>query len=499
MEAYRQLTSRSREVKLLGTFSSLLSWDQELCLPPRGQAFRADQMAWVQGRAHRLWTDPVVAEWLEGAKAEVAAESPEAANVARWESDYQRAQKLPVELVETCARVEAEAHEAWKKAREASDYSVFSGFLERLVALNREKAECWGYEECPYDAHLEAYEPGLRTKALKARFEPLAAELSGMVQWILGQASIPEWPEGPYPIPDQEAFNREVMEALGFDFERGRMDTSVHPFSSGMGPHDHRVTTRYDENDFTSSLFGIIHECGHSLYEQGLEEDRFGTPCGESVSLGIHESQSRLWENQIGRSLAFWEYWFPKAADRFPQIRKMGLEDFVRYINRVERSYIRVDASEIGYDLHVILRFEIEDRVFNGGLTVKEIPDFWNERFRELIGIEVPDDRRGCLQDIHWSMGGFGYFPTYTLGSLNAAQWMEAMEEAVGPVGPQLSQGRTGPILEWLRSHVHRHGRRYLPDELMARATGRPVEAGPLLRHFQKKAEWLTACSGRAA
>ncbi len=476
-------------MSLISSTGALLSWDQEINLPPRAQEHRGAQLAWLSGRAHDLWIGEETGAWLGEAAEEVAPDSDEAINIERWTHDYERAKKLPVELVERATRLESQAHEAWKEAREKSDYSLFAPLLKDLIDLAREKADRWGYAECPYDALMESYEPGATASEVRELFTPLAQELSALFQEGLSGPPAPALPEGPYPVDKQIAFNREVIEKVGFDFHRGRMDTSVHPFSSGMGPHDNRVTTRYDEGDFTSACFGILHECGHGMYEQGLPAEKFGTPCGSSVSLGIHESQSRLWENQIGRSRAFWEYWYPVARNYFPQLYSMPIEDFIKYINRVERSFIRVDASELGYDLHVILRFEVEEKIFSGQLEVEGIPDFWNRRFRELIGLEVPDDCQGCLQDIHWSMGGFGYFPTYTLGSLNAAQLLEAIRQRVPDFEQQLVRGECGTILDDLRQHVHQHGRRHLPKDLIRIATGDAPNPDHLLRYFRKKLE----------
>lgn len=492
MGAYQKLSARAAEAQLISSTGALLSWDQEINLPPRAQEYRGSQMAWLSGRAHDLWVREETGGWIEEAAAEVAPGSEEAVNLERWAYDYERARKLPVELVERSARLESRAHEAWKTARKQSDYALFAPLLKDLISLAREKAERWGYRDCPYDALLESYEPGLTTSEVRSLFTPLAGDLSQLFQEGASGPPAPALPPGPYPVGEQMAFNRKVIEQVGFDFSRGRMDTSVHPFSSSMGPHDNRVTTRYDMEDFTSSFFGILHECGHGLYEQGLPAEKFATPCGSSLSLGIHESQSRIWENQIGRSQAFWEYWYPVARGHFPQLQSMPLEDFIRTINKVEPSFIRVDAPELGYDLHVILRFEIEEQIFSGQLEVEGIPDFWNSRFRELIGLEVPDDRRGCLQDIHWSMGGFGYFPTYTLGSLNAAQLLNAIRSRIPDFEKSLMRGEYTAILEDLRLHIHRQGRRLLPKDLIQSATGQEPRPDHLLRYFREKLRHLT-------
>lgn len=487
MSAYQKLLERSKEVSLISSTSALLQWDQEILLPKQGVDFRADQLAWLGGKAHRLWTEDEVGEWMDAAVNEVDAGSIEAVNVERWKYDYERARKIPADLVEKSARVEAQGHESWKEARSKSDFSLFTASLTDLIELSKQKAELWGYQEVPYDALLECYEPGLTASQVQSLFEPLAGQLADICETAYAQSHDVQLPAGEYPVEQQKAFNTKVVEALGFDLERGRIDISVHPFSSGMGPHDNRITTRYNASDFTSSLSGIIHEAGHGMYEQGLRPEAHGTPCGSSVSLGIHESQSRFWENQIGRSRAFWEYWYPVAVEHFPQLKKMPIEDLVAYVNKVERSLIRVDASEIGYDLHVVLRFEVEEKIFSGALAVADIPGYWNERFKELIGLDVKDDAEGCLQDIHWSMGGFGYFPTYTLGSINAAQIYAAVENSVGDVGQLLAAGQYSEILTFLRENIHQHGRRYLPNELMKVATGSEPTTDAFLNYFRGK------------
>ncbi|MEM6884270.1 MAG: carboxypeptidase M32 [Verrucomicrobiota bacterium] len=487
MNSYKKLSERSEEVSLITATSGLLQWDQEILLPKQGIDFRADQLAWLGGKAHRLWTENEVGEWIDGTAEEVDAGSLEAANVERWKYDYERARKIPADLVEKSARAEAKGHESWKEARSKSDFSLFTESLADLVEISKQKAELWGYTEVPYDALLESYEPGLTAGQLQRLFGPLAGQLAEICETAYTNTKDIQLPEGEYPVEQQKAFNAKVVEAVGFDLGRGRIDVSVHPFSSTMGPHDHRITSRYDAADFTSSFSAMLHEGGHGMYEQGLLPEAYGTPCGSSVSLGIHESQSRFWENQIGRSRAFWEYWYPVAIEHFPQLKKMPIEDLVAYVNKVERSFIRVDASEIGYDLHVILRFEVEEKIFSSELAVEDIPDYWNVRFKELIGLEVKDDAQGCLQDIHWSMGGFGYFPTYTLGSINAAQIYEALENKIGNVDQRLIDGVYSEILTFLRESIHQHGRRYQPNELMQLATGSKPNTDAFLKYFRAK------------
>jgi len=487
-EALRKLTERSREVTLIGSLGSLLHWDQQTFLPPQGSAYRSEQSSYASSLAHRLWTAPEVGEWLLAAEdACNSLRARSAGNLREWRRHYDRATKLPTRLVEDLARESSLGHETWVAARAASDFSLFRPCLEKLVDLTREKADCLGYEQSRYDALLEEYEPGMRKADLQALFDSLAPQLTALV--LRGENASRETPlpPGPYPLDAQMAFNREVAEAFGFTFSSGRIDASTHPFCTGIGPRDIRLTTRYDEKDFTSSLLCVLHETGHGLYEQGLIPEDYGTPAGQAASLGLHESQSRLWENHIGRSLAFWQHWFPRACQHFPQLLNSSPDEIFLGLNRVWRSFIRVDADEVTYDLHIILRFRAECALIGGELEVADLPDFWNQQFEKLFGIKVPDDAHGCLQDIHWSGAGFGYFPTYTLGNLNAAQIYCAAGEKISGLRGQLDKGQYLPLLNWLRTAIHQHGASELPSAIMAAATGKSTGTEDYLQHLSEK------------
>jgi carboxypeptidase Taq len=357
-----------------------------------------------------------------------------------------------------------------------------------MIALAREKAEHWGYQTEPYDALVAGYERGADTAKLSARLDPLRDPLRDIAAAAVGKAGERDarLPAGPYPKKAQKTLNREVAEAIGFDFDAGRIDTTTHPFCTGPGPRDTRLTTRYDEQDFTSSLFGVMHEAGHGLYDQGLPPDDFGLPSGTAVSLGIHESQSRLWENHVGGSRTFWEHWYPRACDLFPVLSGLPLDGFLAAIRRAEFSPIRVEADEATYDLHILLRFDLERRLIRGELTADEVPAAWNDRFEESFGSRPADDAHGCLQDIHWSMGALGYFATYTLGNLNAAQLFEAAREVPG-IAAAIDRADPAPLLAWLREQVHAHGATLDPGEIMRRATGRAPSADAHLRHLESR------------
>jgi carboxypeptidase Taq len=495
MNAYESLQQRSREIANYNSTASLLSWDQETYMPPKAGAYRAEQLSQLAGLTHQLSTSAEVGDWIKACEdnlppcADEEETAVRAANVREWRRDYDRATKLPARLVEDFARTTSLARETWAQARRESNFSAFAPWLEKIVGLVREQAECWGYTTCAYDALLEGYEPGARAAELRPVFADLQKQLTPLLPRLqkITDAVDPERLHGNYPTADQQTLNREVADAMGFDFEAGRIDTTVHPFCTEMGPKDCRLTTRYDERDFTGSLSGTIHEAGHGLYTQGLDAAYFGTPMGTYVSLGIHESQSRLWENQVGRSRDFWHRWYPRAREKFPDLAKLPLEEFWLINNRVKPSHIRVESDEATYNLHIILRFEIEQKLVSGELTMADLPEAWNARFEELFQIPVPDDRRGCLQDTHWAIGAIGYFPTYTLGTLNAAQLFAAALKKIPGLEADLKEAKYDRLLAWLKENIHRHGRRYSPTELMVRATGEPPSATYFMDYLRAK------------
>ncbi len=480
---------KARELALITSSAATIGWDQETYLPPAAARHRADQLAWLSSRAHELATSDAWRGDLEAAEAADGGEDAvTSANLRELRREFDRAAKLPVELVARDSVASSLAKHAWADARERSDFPAFAPHLETLLGIAREKAELWGYAGEPYDALLDGYERGTSTAAVAALFDtmrPAVREIAARAVEI-SATHAPGLPSGSYPVAAQQAFNARVAEAVGFDFQAGRIDTTTHPFCTTLGPRDVRLTTRYDEADFTSSLFGVLHEAGHGLYEQGLPAADFGLPSGSAVSLGIHESQSRLWENHVGRSRAFWEKWYPPAQEYFPQLRGFPLEKFLRNLWRAEFSPIRVEADEATYDLHILLRFELERRLLDGSLAVADVPAAWNDGFRELFGFAPKDDRHGCLQDIHWSMGGLGYFATYTLGNINSAQLFAAAGTEPG-VAAALAEADYGPLLVWLRKHVHSRGATLDPADLIREATGRPPATDAYLAHLKSR------------
>jgi len=495
MNAYDSLLQRSREIAVYNSAASLLSWDQETSMPSKAGAYRAEQLSQFAGLTHRLGTAPEVGDWIKASEdslhpcADAEETALREANVREWRREYDRATRLPARLVEELAGTTSLARDAWAQARRDSNFAAFAPWLEKILALSREQAECWGYTTCRYDALLEGYEPGARAADLTPLFTELQKQLSPLLPALekITAAVDPARLLGEYPVEVQRAFNKEIAEAIGFDFEAGRIDTTVHPFCTEMGPRDCRMTTRYDVRDFTSSLSGTMHEAGHGLYTQGLDAAHYGTPVGSYLSLGIHESQSRLWENQVGRSRAFWAHWYPRAKKVFPSLEVLPLDELWLLINRVKPSHIRVEADEATYNLHIILRFEIEQKLVAGDLTVNDVPAAWNARFEEIFGLPVPHDARGCLQDTHWALGLIGYFPTYTLGNLNSAQLYAAAARHDPAMVAELAAGKYTRLLAWMRNKIHRHGRRYSPTELMIQATGEPTRASYYLDYLKGK------------
>ena len=488
--AYRKLLKRVREIALLDSANSILSWDEETYMPAKALAHRAEQMAWLSGHAHRLFTARKVGDWISECEQHgFAPGSDEAANVREWRRNYDRKTKIPARLVEKFQRVRTHAREAWGEARKQSKFKLFRPHFQKLMDLHLQFADFWGYTGSPYNAHLDEYEPGARAEDLRELFAKLRPEIVAILgPAVERSAAVPRSIlRGHYPVAAQQAFNREVAQAMGFDFDAGRIDTTTHPFCSGLGPNDCRLTTRYSEQDFTQSLYGIMHEAGHGLYDQGLSKEHYGTPLGSAVSLGIHESQSRLWENHVGRSEVFWQHWHPVACKHFPELSRLTPEQITAAVNHVKPSFIRVEADQVTYDLHIILRFEIELKLIERELSVADVPAYWNEAFEKAFGLKVDNDANGCLQDIHWSIGTMGYFPTYSLGNLNAAQLMRQALADSPTLDAELARGEYGTLLKWLHEKVHRHGTRHHPQELMRLSTGEGTSSAAHLDALRRK------------
>lgn len=491
-DAYEWLAVHSRETALLQSVSRLLAWDQRTYIPPKGHAHRADQLALLARLIHERETDPRVGEHLSQVESSDLAADPGSAaavNLREWRRTYERATRIPPELAVALAQAAAEGETAWEKARPQNDWPSFLPFLERLVDLSREEAGALGYTTEPYDALLDGYEVGETAAGLEILFSSLRESLVGLLEAIRGSHRRPDAAVlfRHYPKSLQEQFARQAVVKLGYDFEAGRLDPTAHPFSTGLGPEDVRITTRYDENFFSMAFFGTLHETGHALYNQGLPPEHWGTPRGQSISLGIHESQSRMWENLIGRSWSFWEYFFPLAQALFPALQGISLETFHCAINRVAPSLIRVEADEVTYNLHIIFRFELERSLINGGLQARDLPEAWNAKIQEYLGLTPPDDRDGVMQDVHWSAGHFGYFPTYTLGNIYAAQFFAKATGELGNLADMFARGEFGVVLAWLREHIHSQGSRHRPRDLVRVVTGEDLDSRFQIEYLSRK------------
>ena len=427
---------------------------------------------------------------VEGSPLVADPQSDAAVNVREVRRVHDRAVKVPKELVEEIARVTTRCQQVWQEARQADDFAAFRPWLDKVVGLKRQEAQAVGYRDVPYDALLDEYEPGATTAEITKIFAELRAELAPLAAAIAssGRGRRGRCWSGDYPVDRQPIFGQAAAAAIGFDFAAGRIDVTTHPFCSGIGPGDCRICTRYNSRHFNEAFFGILHEAGHGIYEQGLPADHYGTPRGGYASLGIHESQSRLWENQVGRGRAFWDHFFPKAQQTFPEaLRGVNSDDFYFAVNDVRPSFIRVEADEATYNMHIILRFELEQGLVSGDLKPADVPSAWDEKIRRSLGLTPPTRREGCLQDIHWSFGGIGYFPTYTLGNLYAAQFMEAARRDLGDLDADFRRGEFGRLKAWLNEKSHREGRRRRAAALCEQVTGRPLSHEPLLRHLRGK------------
>jgi carboxypeptidase Taq len=496
-EKYQQLCQHVRTTNLLTTIDSLLGWDERTQLPPAAGAYRAEQMTHLAGLIHDRRTDSQLGQWLaELADSPLAADpdSDAAVTLRELRREYDKQTKLPKSLVEELARAAVEGQQLWDEARKHDRFATFQPLLQRMVELKRQQADALGYAECRYDALLDDHEPGELTSNVTRVLGGLREELVPLVQAI---ADCPRRPDvsllkRSFPIATQAEFGRAAAQRIGFDFQRGRLDITSHPFCTDLGPHDCRITTRYDEHYFPMAFFGILHEAGHGMYDQGLAVEHYGLPLGHYLSMGIHESQSRMWENLVGRSRAFWDHFYPQAQQAFPAaLADVPLADFHFAINDVRPSLIRVEADEVTYNLHIIIRFELEQALIGGDLSVADLPGAWREKYQQYLGLEPPNDADGVLQDIHWSAGLFGYFPTYSLGNLYAAQFFAQADADLGGLSEQFARGEFQPLLSWLREKIHHQGRRYPASRLVERVTGKPLGHADLISYLLAKMEPL--------
>jgi carboxypeptidase Taq len=492
----RPLTTHLIEIAHLHSAAALLSWDQETYMPRGGAATRAETLAALQGTAHDRFisstTEDLLARWIDletGAMFDPEPQPAARALLREVFRDYRRAKRLPTAFVSLLEKTCALAQEAWLEARDARQFSRFLPFLEQVVTLKREEAALLGYSDTPYDALLDVFEPGMTTARVATLLTDLKARLSPLLRRVEGASvRIEALPPGPYDLARQIRFGRLVLDAMGYDFHRGRLDQSAHPFTTGFHPTDVRVTTRVAADDLTTCVFSCLHEGGHGLYDQGLDPAHWGTPLGEPVSLGMHESQSRLWENCVGRSPEFWRHFFPLLKETFPDaLSAVSLDAFHSAINVVRPSLIRTEADELTYNFHIIVRFELELALIAGTLLPRDLPEAWNAAMRATLGVSPTHDSEGVLQDIHWAHGAFGYFPTYTLGNLYAAQFWQQAQRDIADLPTLIESGRLEPLGGWLRDRIHRWGRMYSSEELLVRVTGERLNSDHFVNYLEDK------------
>jgi carboxypeptidase Taq len=490
---FDDVCNHARRTAMLLSISSLLEWDERVYLPTKGNEYRAEECTYLAGMMHERWIDPKFGESLAAlADSPMVADpaSDAAVVVRRLKRQRDKKAKLPQSLVEELARTAVLGQHAWEDARRQNDFAKFQPLLQKMIDLKKQQAEAIGYTDSPYDALLDDFEPDERTVNVRRVLGGLREQLVPLVAAIGDSSKRPNDKifQRAFPVEAQAEFGRKASTAIGFDYDAGRLDITAHPFCTTLGPRDCRITTRYIENYFPAAFFGTLHESGHGIYEQGLPGDHYGLPIGEAISLGVHESQSRLWENLVGRSLSFWKHFYPQAQKHFPQtLGDVTVEDFYFAVNNVQPSLIRIEADEATYNLHILIRFELEQDLLDGKLSVADAPAAWNEKYKSYLGISSPTDADGILQDVHWSAGLIGYFPTYSLGNLYASQYFEQARKDLGDLDAMFARGEFRPLRDWLRENIHRHGQRYDAAELVQRVTGSPLSHEPLMRHLRGK------------
>ncbi len=490
MKHFEALRAKLAEIADVKGAIALLSWDQEVMMPPAGIASRARQTSTLSGIQHEMLI-------AQAAPLLRAVEEHEFGQMDEWHQgniralrrEFDRMEKLPTSHVMEVAQVASQSQQIWANARAANQFSAFQPWLEKLVQLRRKEAAYYGYGAVPYDALLDGYEPGMTTEKVKRVFEEVKPGLTQLIQRIRSQAPVNESCfDCEIPANLQLKFGEEVAQRLGYTADHGRQDISSHPFSIAISPEDVRITTKVSPKDLREMLYSTIHEAGHALYELGLSMEHLGLPAAEACSLAMHESQSRLWENNVGRSIAFWEHFQGIATQHFPGFFASTTPlELAKAVNVVKPSLIRISADELTYHFHIIARFELESDLINGVLEVADLPAAWNDRMEKYLGIRPTTDAQGCLQDIHWSFGSFGYFPTYSLGSFYAAQFMAAAERDIPHLTREIAAGNFLPLLQWLRTKIHSHGRNLLPRELIMQATGKEISSQPLMKYLSRK------------
>ncbi|MNM54260.1 putative metalloprotease YpwA [compost metagenome] len=471
----------------------LLEWDQKVTAPKKGRGIFAKAIGTFRTEEFKLSISQEMGELLHTLSADNVYEQLDEiteAQIRERSEEYNRSRKIPEEMYRDYVVLTAKANDAWEEARETNNFSVFQPFLEKIVDYNRKVAEIYGYEQHPYDALLHQYEPGLSVAVLDPLFAKLRETSVALLERIKKSGSKPsnEIFEQDYDVEQQKKFNTYFLPIIGFDMQAGRLDETVHPFAQTMNTGDVRITTRYLKDNVRSAVFGTIHEAGHGIYEQNIDPRLEGTALSTGASFGIHESQSRFLENMVGRSEQFWTFFYPKIQEHFPQqLGHVSQQDFYRAVNTVEPTMIRVEADELTYNLHIMLRYEIEKAVIGGEIEVKDLPMIWNQKMQEYLGITPATDTEGVLQDVHWSFGGFGYFPSYSLGNLYAAQLLNTIVRELPGFYSDIEAGNFASIQAWLKENVHRYGKLYTPEQLIRKVTGEDLKADYLVNYLEEK------------
>lgn len=471
----------------------VLHWDLRTGAPRKGMASRSEVIGMLSTQLFNMTTAPQMEQFIATLSepdcyAELSAIDQKLVDECRKE--YERSIKIPADLHEQYVILTSQSESLWEEAKEKSDFAMLQPMLEKIVAFNKQFIELWGVKTTPYDTLLDMYEPDTTVAEIDQLFGQLREQLVPLVQRIAqeGAAIDASFLQQPFDEARQRQLSEDMLEQIGFDFQAGRLDLSAHPFAIGLNPNDVRITTNFIPNDFSFSLFSSLHEGGHALYEQNISPDLAGTLLSTGVSMGIHESQSRLWENMIGRSRPFWERYLSMLQRYFPeQLGGVQVEPFYRAINEVKPSLIRIEADELTYNLHIMIRYELEKALFNGDLEVKDLPEAWNAKYRDTLGIVPSNDKEGVLQDVHWAAGLFGYFPSYALGNMYAAQMMNAMQRDLPNMDELIGKGELLPIKSWLAEHVHRHGKMLTPKEIIQNSTGEALNSAYLIAYFQEK------------
>lgn len=485
-ESYVQKMQRLADVRHA---HAVLQWDQETYLPKKGARFRGQQLSTLSEIAHGLFSEEALGNTLQELLAKADLSSEQSRNVALSWEDYSKNKKYTTDFVRRLSDQTNKAFHSWIKARAENSFPVFEKDLDALISLKREEADLLGYEGHPYNALLDEFEKGATVGFLDDLFENLLPSLQHLLQRIAAKPQVDDsFLRQPFPKNQQWQWGMGLLKSLGFDFEAGRQDISEHPFSTSFNKWDVRITTRIDESDFGNMTWSCIHEAGHALYEQGLPENEYGLPLGEACSYSIHESQSRLWENYVGRSRSFWNAHYPQLKKDFPeQFKNTSAEQFYAGINKVQPSLIRTEADEITYHFHVYIRYALEKRLLDGSLLTKEIPQYWTAQYKKWMDVTVPDDKQGCLQDVHWSHGSFGYFPTYSLGSFYAAQFYAQVKKEIVNLEGEIENGRSDALLQWLRNGIHKRGRFFKSNDLCQNLTGKPLDVRYFMSHVLEK------------